>query len=413
MAEIDKTYRYWQIRTFYTIYIGFVCFYLTSGNFVSSIPRIIQDLHLAKNQLILVGAISGAVSMISYFISGILSDIINPRYFMAFGLIMTGIANILFGLSSSLFFLASFLLINGFFHAWGWISCVRLLTHWYPKPGRGTLWGVWNTSHYLSILIVPLIVSGSVTLFGSWRAAMFAPGVIAIIVGLFILNRLTGMPESHDRLDRLETDEKETSVIKNIFNHIFKNRYIWLLAFSCALIAMIRITIIDWGVLYLSELGPSIILKSSNYRLPLQMGGMVGVLIAGLCSDRFFHGIRRQTNVVFTLGTGFLLLSFWLIPADLIALCYVPLVFVVGFFSFGAQMLIFLTAVELSPKKLTGAVAGFIMLFAYIGSTVSNILIGTLIQNVGWNYFFAVLCGSVLLSTLTLFPLWFRAKNPV
>jgi len=118
-------------------------------------------------------------------------------------------------------------------------------------------------------------------------------------------------------------------------------------------------------------------------------------------------------NAIFNLGAVFLLLVFWLIPADLIAPCYPYLLFGASFLSFGSLLLIFMSAVELSPKKLTGTVAGFIMLFAYIGLTLSNILIGILIQNIGWNYFFAALSGSVLLSTLTLFPLWFRTKNPV
>ncbi len=42
----------------------------------------------------------------SKFVSGMISDRSNPRYFMGIGLVMTGIINILFGMSSSLWSLA-------------------------------------------------------------------------------------------------------------------------------------------------------------------------------------------------------------------------------------------------------------------------------------------------------------------
>ena len=48
---------------------------------------------------------------VSKFFSGILSDVSNPRYFMSVGLILTGICNILFGLSASLY---TFVIIWGF-----------------------------------------------------------------------------------------------------------------------------------------------------------------------------------------------------------------------------------------------------------------------------------------------------------
>ena len=144
---IDKTYRYWRIRTMYSMYIGYACFYFTRKSFTFVIPQMIQDLHFTKAQIGILGSVFYITYGVSKFISGMLSDKSNPRYFMAIGLILTGIANILFGFSSSIACLTLFWLANGFFQGWGWPPCARLLTHWYSQSERGVWWGIWNTSH--------------------------------------------------------------------------------------------------------------------------------------------------------------------------------------------------------------------------------------------------------------------------
>ena len=54
----------------------------------------------------------------SKFISGMLSDQSNPRFFMSIGLIITGVLNIFFGASSTFFLLALFWGLNGLFQGW-------------------------------------------------------------------------------------------------------------------------------------------------------------------------------------------------------------------------------------------------------------------------------------------------------
>ena len=122
---IDKNYRYWRIRTMYAMYVGYAAFYLTRKSFTFLIPQIIEDLHFTKAQIGLLGTVFYITYGASKFLSGVMSDRSNPRYFMAVGLIVTGITNIFFGFSSSLLSLTFFWLINGFFQGWGWPPCAR------------------------------------------------------------------------------------------------------------------------------------------------------------------------------------------------------------------------------------------------------------------------------------------------
>ncbi len=54
---------------------------------------------------------------VSKFVSGIVSDRSNARYFMGIGLIATGIINILFGFSTSLWAFAVLWVLNAFSRA--------------------------------------------------------------------------------------------------------------------------------------------------------------------------------------------------------------------------------------------------------------------------------------------------------
>ena len=112
---VRKKYRYWRIRIFYSMYLGYALFYLSRKSYNFAMPFIIHDLGFTKTQVGIVGSMLTMTYGFSKFITGIMSDKSNPRYFMAIGLIFTGVFNILFGFSSSLIFFIIFAGFNGWF----------------------------------------------------------------------------------------------------------------------------------------------------------------------------------------------------------------------------------------------------------------------------------------------------------
>ena len=100
-AVVKNKYRHWRLRIFFGMYIGYAFYYFTRKSLNFVLPSLMQDLNLTKVDV----GIFGTIIYISYgfskFLSGIISDRSNPRYFMSVGLIVTGFLNIIFGLSSS------------------------------------------------------------------------------------------------------------------------------------------------------------------------------------------------------------------------------------------------------------------------------------------------------------------------
>ncbi|MFP1592516.1 MFS transporter [Escherichia coli] len=92
----------------------------------------------------------------SKFVSGIVSDRFECPYFMGIGLIATGVMNILFGFSTSLWAFAVLWVLNAFFQGWGSPVCARLLTAWYSRTERGGWWALWNTAHNMAAHSFPL-----------------------------------------------------------------------------------------------------------------------------------------------------------------------------------------------------------------------------------------------------------------
>src|SRR5580698_1332374 len=193
--EVAERYKYWRWRTFYGMYIGYVFYYFTRKSFTFAMPVLMQDLGLQISDLGILSSILSITYGMSKFLSGMLSDRSNPRYFMATGLILTGVFNICFGMTSSIVFFAIFWGLNGVFQGWGWPPCARLLTHWYSQKERGTWWGVTSTSHSVGGALIPFIAAYCAQNWG-WRYAMYVPGIFCIFAGLFIMNRLRDTPRS-------------------------------------------------------------------------------------------------------------------------------------------------------------------------------------------------------------------------
>lgn len=420
---VKKKYRYWRLRTFYSMYIGYAFYYFTRKSFTFAMPVMSSELGYDKTQLGLLVSVLALTYGVSKFISGILGDKSNPRYFMSLGLILTGIFNIFFGMSSSLFFFALFWGLNGWFQGWGWPGCAKLLTHWYSHSERGRWWSVWNTSHNLGGAVIPVVAAFFAELLG-WRYGMYIPGVVCIFVGIFLLNRLRDTPQSlglpsiekfrddYPSNSKKQTKEKEQLTVKEIlFDYVLKNPYIWVLAISYFFIYVVRTGVNDWSALYLTEVKGYGTFLAGSCVCSFEIGGFIGSLVAGWASDKIFGGKRNPINVIFSAGVLISIYAMWAFFGQT-PLLDSMLMFFIGFFIFGPQMLIGMAAAELSHKKAAATATGFAGCFAYIGAAAAGLPLGSIMNSWGWEGFFIVISACSIFAILLLIPLWSVKTNP-
>ncbi|AUS59502.1 MFS transporter [Chlamydia abortus] len=422
---VKKQYKYWRIRIFYSMFIGYVFYYFTRKSFTFAMPTLMTDLGFDKAQLGIIGSTLYISYGVSKFVSGVISDQSNPRYFMALGLIVTGFTNIFFGMSSSILLFALWWGLNGWFQGWGWPPCARLLTHWYSKSERGTWWSVWSTSHNIGGALIPILTGFAIDCCG-WRGAMFVPGILCILMGLVLINRLRDTPQSlglpsiekfrkkqesqkHEEttVDILEEEaEKELSTREILFTYVLKNKWIWLLSFASFFIYVVRMAVNDWSALFLIETKRYVAVKANFCVSLFEIGGLFGMLIAGWLSDKISKGKRGPMNVVFSLGLLFSILGMWYSRNQDMWWLDGSLLFVIGFFLFGPQMMIGLAAAELSHKKAAGTASGFAGWFAYFGAAFAGYPLGKIAQDWGWRGFFIALLGCALIALVLFLPTW-------
>lgn len=399
------------------MYIGYAFYYFTRKSFTFAMPALQADLGLSKFELGLLGSILSLTYGASKFLSGILGDKSNPRYFMSIGLILTGIFNLLFGMSSTLWFFALFWGLNGWFQGWGWPGCAKLLTHWYSQSERGRWWSVWSTSHNLGGALIPIVAALAAEYYG-WRFAMYVPGVICIASGFFLMNRLRDTPQSLGlpTIEKFREDyansrpqlskEKELSVKEILFEYVLRNKFIWVLAFAQFFNGVIRTAVNDWSMLYLIEVKNYTNVEAGFCVCWFEVGGFLGMLVAGWASDLIFKGRRNPINAIFSAAILLVLFAFKTIDVAW-PLLDAAILFSFGFFIFGPQMLIGLSAAELSHKKAAATATGFAGCFAYLGAAAAGGPLGALMKTGGWDSYLMTIFVCSLLGALIVLPLWF------
>ncbi|PTB31529.1 MFS transporter family glucose-6-phosphate receptor UhpC [Photobacterium phosphoreum] len=412
-STVDQRYKYWRLHIMISMYIGYAGFYLTRKNFTYAMPAMITDLGWDKSDIGMMGTLFYLTYGCSKFISGMISDRSNPRYFMGIGLIATGIINICFGLSSSILAFTLLWVANAWFQGWGWPACSKLLTTWYSRSERGLWWSCWNTAHNVGGAFIPLLV-GFLTLHYGWRYGFFIPGIIAIVIGIGLCWRLRNKPTvmglpsvglwRHDHLEIAQENEGIGLTQRQIlFKYVLTNKYLWLLAMSYVLVYIVRTAINDWGNLYLTEQHHYSLLSANGALSLFEIGGFLGSLVGGWGSDKLFGGNRGPMILLFAMGIFLAVAALWLMPVTSYVLqsgCF----FAIGFFIFGPQMLIGMAAAECSHKDSVGAATGFVGLFAYMGAALAGYPLAIIMNHYHWTGFFVVISVAAALIGLLLLP---------
>jgi len=418
--QISAAYRYWRPRLLLSMVVGYAAFYLTRKSVSYAMPVMQLELGLDKADIGLLGTLFYLVYGASKFLSGIISDKTSARWFMGTGLFITGVLNVVFTLCHSWSALLVVWTLNGFFQGWGWPPCAKLLTSWYSRNERGFWWGCWNTSITMGGALVPLL-SGFLASEYGWKAALLVPGVMGMLLGIWLCWQLCDKPAAQGlptvgtwRRDPLELWQEQHSPpmsMRAILRQaILANRTIWLLATSYVLVYLIRIALNDWGNIWLAE-SHDVSLLGANATLSLfELGGLIGALFAGWGSDLLFRGQRAPMILLFAFGLFLSMTALWLAPVHhygLLSMCF----FSLGFFIFGPQMLIGLAAAEYCHKDAAGTVTGFLGLFAYLGAALAGWPLAQVLEHYGWSGFFTLLTLAASCIGLLLMPLLIAGLN--
>jgi len=426
------TNRFLLVRTtvFLSILIGYACYYLTRNSLTFTAPAMVASPALGLD-ITSIGVITSIFPLCygcSKFVSGVVGDVLSPSIMLGGGLIATGLVNIAFGASSTLPVFCFLWAANGILQGFGAPSCAKILTSWFAAKERGTYWGMWNIAHNLGGFAAPILAGTAARTLG-WNWGLWAPGIIALSVGLLIILTLKDSPEARGFSPVEQTKAPQTasqstddiaahgasrniSLLDNLFQNVLSNPFIWGLAFTYFCVYVVRQGITSWSVFYLIKEKGVMDAGAAAVRVSgMELGGLLGSLIAGRISDWYIAtspggavGKRIQVVMAYLIGVAAMLAAFQAVPSGL-PILQALIVFMIGFFLYGPQMLIGLCGAEIVGRRSVGASEGFLGWIAYLGAANAGVPLSLLVQQYGWNAFFAALLLACAAAILLLAPI--------
>lgn len=408
-----KYYHKLRFQAFMAATFGYSLYYVcrTSINVVKG--PILETGMLNASQLGTIGLCLFWAYAIGKFINGFLADHSNIKRFMAAGLIVSAVANLLLGFTKMMPVNAGFVNatifvvfaiiwgINGWAQSMGAPPAIISLSRWYPIRIRGTFYGFFSASHnfgeFLSFLFVGLLVAGFGWQWGFFGAAIAgALGVVLVVFCMHDTPESKGLPPievlsgemtqeeldaknlaAQQSADELEASKKETSRIQRA---VLRNPGVWILALASAFMYMSRYAINSWGILFLEKIKGFSTVEASTIISLNAICGVVGTVLSGWMSDSLFHGDRRYPAFVAGVLEAIALYLFlfggnsWFVNVTAMILFGIAIGVLICFL--GGLM-----AVDIVPRKATGAALGVVGMASYAAAGIQDLISGVLIDN--------------------------------
>lgn len=249
-----------------TIFIGLLSNYLCQRTLPSSLPYLLSSNKASSSAAdsqdnaafskIYMGQLQSVYAVaysFSVLITGVMSDVINPKIIHAVGLGMSGIFLAVFPFTEGSHLLSCLVCVcMGLSQACGWPSTSRILTRLYHPSELGIPLSLMSTGANLAALASPLLV-GSIVSVSSWRNSFYAFGLLAVFLSLpvALISSLHTTP-SH----RPATKNKSGQVTE-VDGDQWRSRswlfFIGSLVAVHAALWLVKASVLDWGQLYLIQ----------------------------------------------------------------------------------------------------------------------------------------------------------------
>ncbi|PCH68351.1 MAG: MFS transporter [Bacteroidales bacterium] len=384
--KIKEKYNRMRWSVFLSATIGYSLFYVCRLSLSVVKKPIVDSGILNESELGMIGSALFFAYAIGKLTNGFLADRSNIRRFMATGLLLTALINLILGFTSSFMIFTILWGFSGWFQSMGAAPSVVSLSRWFSNKERGTYYGIWSASHGLGKAITFIGVAFIVSISG-WQWGFWGAGIIglagAIIVALFLYDspESEGLPSIADYKNDHALISVKGKSVSALQKEVLKNPYIWILALASALMYVSRYGIESWGIYYLEAQKGYSTLEASTVVSVSAVSGIIGTIISGFISDRFFKGSRNVPVLVAGILNVTAISLFLFYPDGHIWMDTFSMVL----FGFAIGILITflggLMAVDIASKKASGAALGLIGIASYIGAGIQDIVSGFLIGN--------------------------------
>ncbi|HAC40077.1 MAG TPA: MFS transporter [Rikenellaceae bacterium] len=388
-SEVDGTYRRLRTRTFWGVTVAYTLYYVCRMTLGVVKQPLIDGGVLTAGQLGIIGSAFYFVYAVGKFLNGFIADYCNIRRFMAVGIGISALMNLILGLLGqwnwpSGLLLAAFSLlwgVNGWMQSMGSPPGTISLSRWFPLKSRGTMYGIFSSTPQLG-KAVSMIMTGFIVAAAGWQwgfLAAAAAGGIGLVVSLVFISdtpESEGLP-SVEELSGEPVQEKKTT--RELQKWVFRHPGIWVIAISTAFLYITQHAVSDWGVLFLQKQKDFSLERATQIIGLAEVFGVAGNLAAGWLSDVLFRGNRVRPVVISGILAVLSLAGFLFMDGGFA----LNMAFVAVFscsFSVVFCIVAGLMALDFVPRRATGAALGIVGVSSYAAAGLQSVASGLLID---------------------------------
>ena len=393
--RVDAEYRRLRSRTFWGASVVYSLYYVCRMTLSVVKQPLIDGGVLSASDLGLIGSALLLVYAFGKFVNGFIADYCNIRRFMAAGLFISAAVNLVMGLLG--FFgravsVPGIVMMAVFFILWGangWVQSMGAppgiinLSRWFPLSKRGTYYSIFSSTPYIGKFLT-FILTGVIVGALGWEwgfifaaAAGFAGTAISLV---FISDtpESKGLPSIQELSGEkpVKTDSMPTRELQKI---VLRHPGIWIIALSSAFVYITQYAISGWGVLFLQKAKDFSLQGATQIIAFSEAFGVAGTIFAGWLSDTVFRGDRVKPVLISGIFCCASLLLFLFTGGG-----YLMNILYVSVFSLFIGVLYCivagLMAVDIVPRKATGAALGIVGISSYVAAAIQDVVTGYLIE---------------------------------
>ncbi len=411
----DKTTA-WRIRIFAVTWLAYFGFYFCRKNLSVANVAMQQQYGFDNNDYALMVGIYSLIYMVGQYLNGYLSDKYGPRLIVGTGMVLSVVANLIFGFTGAIGVLVMLAGLNGLGQSTGWSGLVKNMSTWFREDERGIVMSWWSTCYVVGGFLGTLFAtywladqtfwpkSGLSRVF--WMPAL----VLGIITTIYILFTRNEQGENNIENQEDHVDDKKDHVS---VRELLKNSALWVAAIMYFFIKFIRYTYLFWLPTYLAQ-ALHYSTEAAGYTSSIyEFVGFTGVIFAGYLSDKVFNAQRFPVGALMLFGLS---LTFVLQPflTGLRAVSTMVVIGLVGFFTYGPDSLMSgAAAIDIGSEKGAAKAAGFINGVGSAGQLLSPFVVAFVSEHFGWEMLFHIFVFASLISAILLTTKWNFGKKEI
>jgi sugar phosphate permease len=376
--------RAWRIRIFIATWLCYAGLYFCRHAFYVAKPELTLQRGLDSATLGWIGVVYLVFSALGEFNAAAVGTRIGARRTLLAGMALSILANLGFGLAHSATCFGLLLALNGLAQATGWSCNVGTMAHWFRRTERGQVMGLWSTCYQLGAVAAKMFAGFNLGRGGLRQAFWAAAGVLAAVwATFFVLHR--NRPEEVGLRSLEPVDPGATSGAAAPLSQEGTRGWDRELVTTVALmgcfyffVKSIRYALWSWAPYFLKLNFGLASDRAGHLAAVFDFCGFLGVITAGVISDRLFAGRRAGVALVMIAGLAGSTLLLWLVGArslTLFGLC----IGLIGFTLYGPDSLISgAGAIDVGSRRHALAAAGIINGMGSVGPVLQEALIGSL-----------------------------------